>query len=72
MENYIGYAWIKVPRYKMSPKKDWEARYKELEEHHVMETTFLINEVRKLAAELERSSGVTYQPEDVPSECCYG
>ena len=51
-ESYDGYAWIKVPKYGMDESKSWEDRYKELEQHHVQETTFLINKVRELAAEL--------------------
>jgi len=50
--NYSDYKWIKVKSYKMDVDKSWEERYKELEAHHIEETTFLINEVRKLAAEL--------------------
>ena len=47
---YEGYSWIKVPKYKMDESKTWEERYKELESHHITETTFLINEIRKLAS----------------------
>jgi len=46
---YDGYGWIKVRRYKMDQSKTWEEKYKELEQHHIEETTFLIAEVRKLA-----------------------
>ena len=52
MENYQGYSWIKVPRYRMDPDKSWEERYKDLERHHVEETTFLINKIRELAEEI--------------------
>ena len=51
---YDGYGWIKVPKYVMDASKPWEERYKDLEAHHVRETTFLINKVRELAAELAR------------------
>jgi hypothetical protein len=54
---YDGYSWIKVPRYRDDPAKSWEERYRALEEHHVAETTFLIDKVRELArriAELDR------------------
>jgi hypothetical protein len=47
--NYEGYSWITVPRYKMNEKLSWEERYKELEAHYIKETTFLIQEIRKLA-----------------------
>lgn len=51
--DYSGYAWIEVPRYEDDPSLSWEERYQNLERHHIQETTFLINEVRKLAKELE-------------------
>jgi hypothetical protein len=51
-ENYEGYAWIKVPRYVMDESKPWEERYRELERHHIAETTFLIEKVRELAARI--------------------
>ena len=53
-ETYEGHRWIKVPRYVMDESKTWEERYRQLEEHHVRETTFLIEKVRELAAELAR------------------
>lgn len=46
--SYDGYKWIKVPKYKMDESKTWEERYAELEAHHILETTFLIEEVRSL------------------------
>ena len=49
---YDGYGWIKVPRYVMDETKSWEDRYRQLEAHHIQETTFLIEKVRELAAEL--------------------
>lgn len=52
MSSYDGYKWIKVKKYRDDPELSWEERYKKLEKHHVEETTFLINEVRKLAKEL--------------------
>lgn len=52
-DQYKDYKWIKVKRYTMDENKSWEERYKELDEHHVKETTFLIDEVRKLAALLD-------------------
>jgi hypothetical protein len=51
---YDGYRWIKVPRYVMDETKSWEERYRQLEEHHIQETTFLIDKVRELAAALEQ------------------
>ena len=57
-ETYEGHRWIKVPRYVMDESKTWEERYRQLEEHHVRETTFLIDKVRELAAQLaERRNG---------------
>ena len=58
--DYEGFGWIKVPRYRVSPDKSWEERYRDLEAHHVQETEFLISEVRRLAAELKavRERGV--------------
>lgn len=49
---YDGYKWIKVKRYVDDPSLSWEERYKRLEEHHMKETTFLIEEVRNLARRL--------------------
>ena len=53
MTNFDGYGWIKVSRYEMDPGKSWEERYAELEQHHIRETTFLIDKVRELARRLE-------------------
>lgn len=41
------YSWIKVRPYKMDPHLSWEQRHYELEKHHVEETTFLINHIKK-------------------------
>ena len=57
MENYEGYGWIKVKRYQMDPNKTWEERYKELDQHHLEETTFLINKVREMAKQLNELRG---------------
>lgn len=54
--SYEGYGWIKVPKYVMDKSKSWEDRYRQLEQHHIAETTFLIEKVRELAAKLERST----------------
>ena len=53
--DYDGFSWIKVPRYVDQPGLSWEKRYEQLEKHHIEETTFLISEVRKLAALLEEA-----------------
>ena len=53
-EDYSGYRWIKVPRYTMDESLPWEERYRQLEEHHIRETTFLIEKVRELAQRLSR------------------
>lgn len=47
-----GYRWIKVPRYMMDESLTWEERDRQLEAHHVEETTFLIEAVRNRAAKL--------------------
>jgi hypothetical protein len=49
---YDGYAWTKVPKYVMNESATWEERYREFEQHHIQETTFLIAKVRELAAAL--------------------
>lgn len=50
-DKYEGYGWIKVKQYKMDESKSWEERYRELEKHHIDETTFLIDKIRELANE---------------------
>ncbi len=52
-EKYRGYGWIKVPRYSMDESLSWEERYHLFDEHHLQETTFLIEEVRKLARQID-------------------
>jgi hypothetical protein len=54
MSDYSGYKWIKVVPYKMNPDKSWEERYHELEKHHIQETMFLIEEIRKVVDEAKR------------------
>lgn len=56
-ELYSDYKWIKVKRYTMDEFKSWQERYNDLEEHHVKETNFLINEVRSLAKKLDSLQG---------------
>lgn len=52
MSKYSGYKWIKVKQHRYDPEKSWEENYKDLEAHHIKETTFLIEEIRKLAEKL--------------------
>ena len=47
-----SYKWIKVKKYVMDENASWEDRYKQLEDHHLKETTFLIEKTRELAKEL--------------------
>jgi hypothetical protein len=55
-EKYEGYTWIKVKRYQRDLTQSLEQQYADLERHHLEETTFLINKVRELAAEIDRLS----------------
>ena len=43
-----SYKWIKVPKYVDDITLSWEERYKRLNEHHIKETTFLIEKVREI------------------------
>jgi hypothetical protein len=52
VDRYDGHKWIRVKRHTHDPDKSWEDNYRDLDRHHVAETSFLIDEVRKLAAEL--------------------
>jgi hypothetical protein len=56
-ERYAGFGWIRVKRYVMDESLTWEERYRQLEKHHVQETQFLIDEVRKLATMIDFGSG---------------
>lgn len=49
-EQYAGYGWIKVKRAK-AVEIDGEKYVPE--QHHIEETNFLIEEVRKLAKEID-------------------
>ena len=51
--DYEGFKWVKVKRHRDDESKTWEERFRDLEKHHVEETQFLIDEIRKLAAELD-------------------
>jgi hypothetical protein len=46
---FKDYKWIKVKAYKMNQKASWKVRYRQLEKHHIEETSFLIRLIRKLA-----------------------
>ena len=46
MSQFDGYKWIKVKQFKFDPSKSWEENYKLLEQHHIEETTFLIETIR--------------------------
>lgn len=52
-EAYKGYGWIKVQRHKDDKSLPLEDRLESLQKHHIEETTFLIDEVRKLASEID-------------------
>jgi hypothetical protein len=53
-QHYTGYGWIKVARHRDDPAASWEERYRILENHHIQETQFLIDEIRRLAKECDR------------------
>lgn len=55
-EQYEGYKWIKVKRHKDDPTKSWEERYAALDKHHIEETTFLIETLRRLAQLLDETA----------------
>ncbi|MBD1362202.1 hypothetical protein IDJ77_00140 [Mucilaginibacter sp. ZT4R22] len=46
------YKWIKVPKFADDDTLSWEERYKRLNEHHIAETTFLVNKIRALITEM--------------------
>lgn len=52
-EYYSDFKWIKVKRHQMDREKSWEECYKDLEQHHCVETNFLVEEVRRLAMRLD-------------------
>lgn len=39
---------IPIKKYIMDETKDWEGRYKDLEAHHLEETTWMIEEIKRL------------------------
>lgn len=55
-EKYSGYNWIKVCAFDKRDYEGDEEMFSGLEYHHIEETTFLINEVRKLAAILDKNN----------------
>ncbi len=52
-EKYKGYSWIKVKKHTFDPQKSDRQNYDDLSEHHIAETTFLIEKVRELAEILD-------------------
>jgi len=48
-----NFSWIKVKKYIQDENAPWKEKYQALEDHHVKETTFLLNKCRKLAKELQ-------------------
>lgn len=44
-----SYKWIKVKRFNPDNYSTLEDKYKAFEEHHIEETSFLIDKVRELA-----------------------
>lgn len=46
------YKWIKVKKYSDDETLTWEERYKKLEEHHIEETSFLINKIREIVKDI--------------------
>lgn len=52
-EYYSNFKWIKVKIYQMDESLSWEQRYEKLDAHHIEETSFLIEEICKLAKQLD-------------------
>jgi hypothetical protein len=46
------YKWIKVKKYKADESLSYEERYRRLEQHHIEETTFLIDKIREIVKEI--------------------
>ena len=61
-KRYEGYGWIKVGRHRDDPSLSWEERFRILEEHHLKETQFLIDEIRRLAKEYDRRKDLSPRP----------
>ena len=49
-EKYEGYKWIKIPR---SQPCEFDGQKYVSEDHHIQETSFLIEEVRSLAKRID-------------------
>lgn len=47
------YKWIKIKKYIDDESLTWEERYKILWEHHIEETTFLIDKIRAIVKEID-------------------
>ena len=58
-DHYADFKWIKVTRSAMDKSLPWEERYRQLDDHHVRETSFLIAEVRRLAAKIDELQSAT-------------
>jgi len=54
------YKWIKVPKYVDDLSLSWEERYARLNEHHIKETTFLIDKLREIVSGL--ADNKNYKP----------
>lgn len=52
-EKYNDFSWIKVKRFRDNPTLSWEDRFILLNKHHLQETEFLVDEIRKLAQEYD-------------------
>lgn len=46
------YKWIKVKKYVDDENLSYEERYRRLEQHHIEETTFLINKIREIVKDI--------------------
>jgi len=46
------YRWIKVKKYVDDENLSYEERYRRLEQHHIEETTFLINKIREIVKDI--------------------
>jgi hypothetical protein len=47
-EILTSYKWIKVRKYVDDESLEMEERFKKLQQHHIEETTFLIDKIREL------------------------
>lgn len=51
-----SYKWIKVPKYQDDVSLSWEERYNRLNEHHIQETSFLIEKIREIVKDLPEAT----------------